>query len=139
MYYSFTNRHPISFPLVQLTSLDMEVVSEESKSFANTVFLKKSMYYNMRSRILKRHAGHVIRKVRCSGRVLAIGMDAVLLVGEGGPKDCVEKRRMTRGGSALAYTALCISPPTHRDGRYEDTTHRHQTQGRRTAVPSRYS
>lgn len=50
--------------LVQLTSLDMEIVSEESKAFANTVFLKKSMYYNMRSRIVKRHAGHVIRKVR---------------------------------------------------------------------------
>lgn len=48
---------------LQLTSLDMEVVSEESKAFANTVFLKKSMYYNMRSRIVKRHAGHVIRKV----------------------------------------------------------------------------
>lgn len=47
---------------VQLTSLDMEVVSEESKAFANTVFLKKSMYYNMRSRIVKRHAGHVVRK-----------------------------------------------------------------------------
>lgn len=47
---------------LQLTSLDMEVVSEESKGFANTVFLKKSMYYNMRSRIVKRHAGHVIRK-----------------------------------------------------------------------------
>lgn len=42
----------------------MEVVSEDSKAFANTVFLKKSMYYNMRSRIVKRHAGHVIRKVR---------------------------------------------------------------------------
>ncbi len=55
---------PLSSYIVQLTSLDMEVVSEESKSFANTVFLKKSMYYNMRSRILKRHAGHVIRKVR---------------------------------------------------------------------------
>lgn len=41
----------------------MEVMSEESKAFANTVFLKKSMYYNMRSRIVKRHAGHVIRKV----------------------------------------------------------------------------
>lgn len=41
----------------------MNVVSEESKAFANTVFLKKSMYYNMRSRIVKRHAGHVIRKV----------------------------------------------------------------------------
>lgn len=40
------------------------MVSEESKAFANTVFLKKSMYYNMRSRIMKRHAGHVIRKVR---------------------------------------------------------------------------
>ena len=40
------------------------MVSEESKAFANTVFLKKSMYYNMRSRIVKRHAGHVIRKVR---------------------------------------------------------------------------
>lgn len=50
--------------LLQLNSLDMEVVSEESKAFANTVFLKKSMYYNMRSRIVKRHAGHVIRKVR---------------------------------------------------------------------------
>ncbi|CAN0479913.1 unnamed protein product, partial [Hapterophycus canaliculatus] len=48
----------------QLTSLDMEVVPEESKAFANTVFLKKSMYYNMRSRIVKRHAGHVIRKAR---------------------------------------------------------------------------
>ena len=48
---------------LQLASLDMNVVSEESKAFANTVFLKKSMYYNMRSRIVKRHAGHVIRKV----------------------------------------------------------------------------
>lgn len=48
---------------MQLTSLDVEVMSEESKAFANTVFLKKSMYYNMRSRIVKRHAGHVIRKV----------------------------------------------------------------------------
>lgn len=37
-------------------------MSEESKAFANTVFLKKSMYYNMRSRIVKRHAGHVVRK-----------------------------------------------------------------------------
>ena len=51
-----------SIPL-QLASLDMNVVSEESKTFANTVFIKKSMYYNMRSRIVKRHAGHVIRKV----------------------------------------------------------------------------
>lgn len=42
----------------------MEIVSEESKAFANTVFLKKSMYYNMRSRIVKRHAGHVVRKAR---------------------------------------------------------------------------
>ncbi|CAN0386100.1 unnamed protein product, partial [Laminaria digitata] len=49
-------------PTLQLSSLDMNVVSEESKAFANTVFLKKSMYYNMRSRIVKRHAGHVIRK-----------------------------------------------------------------------------
>lgn len=47
----------------QLTSLDMVIVSEESEAFANTVFLKKSMYYNMRSRIVKRHAGHVVRKV----------------------------------------------------------------------------
>lgn len=42
----------------------MEGVPEESKAFANTVFLKKSMYYNMRSRIVKRHAGHVVRKAR---------------------------------------------------------------------------
>eukprot|EP00752_Nemacystus_decipiens_P007096 g6358.t1 len=52
----------VAYHLTQLTSLDMEMVSEESKAFANTVFLKKSMYYNMRSRIVKRHAGHVIRK-----------------------------------------------------------------------------
>lgn len=44
------------------------MVSEESKAFANTVFLKKSMYYNMRSRIVKRHAGHVIRKASESQR-----------------------------------------------------------------------
>lgn len=53
----------VDLPL-QLTSLDMDIVSEECKSFANTVFLKKSMYYNMRSRIVKRHAGHVVRKAR---------------------------------------------------------------------------
>ncbi|CAN0113324.1 unnamed protein product [Ectocarpus sp. 6 AP-2014] len=58
----------VAYHLTQLTSLDMEVVSEESKAFANTVFLKKSMYYNMRSRIVKRHAGHVIRKASESQR-----------------------------------------------------------------------
>lgn len=53
---------------VKLTSLDMEAISEESKAFANAIFVKKRMYYNMRSRFIKRHAGHVVRKVRATRR-----------------------------------------------------------------------
>lgn len=66
----FCKATPLPLAHLQLTSLDMELVSEEAKAFANTVFLKKSMYYNMRSRIVKRHAGHVVRKVKNEPHVM---------------------------------------------------------------------
>lgn len=86
---------------LQLTSLDMEVVSVESKTFANTVFLKKRMYYNMRSRTVKRQAGHVIREVRDLGdpTVLNVGVlfsrDGVGLLEHG----CSPKGVSSTGGS----------------------------------------
>ncbi|CAM9822517.1 unnamed protein product [Scytosiphon promiscuus] len=116
----------------QLTSLDMEGVPEESKAFANTVFLKKSMYYNMRSRIVKRHAGHVIRKARaCTMKTATMATE---LCGEKAAnlqttlihlqwqrkhvEQCLMARRAvqeTGGGAEAASTA----DGTTRDGFYQ--------------------
>jgi Leucine-rich repeat (LRR) protein len=50
----------VIFHLTQLTRLDMRLVNEKSKHMAQSIFLKKRMYYNMRIRTLKRNAGTLV-------------------------------------------------------------------------------
>jgi len=50
----------VIFHLTQLTKLDMRLVNDKSKHMAQSIFLKKRMYYNMRVRTLKRNAGNLV-------------------------------------------------------------------------------
>lgn len=50
----------VIFHLTQLTQLDMRGVTDKSKHMAQSIFLKKRMYYNMRIRTLKRNAGNLM-------------------------------------------------------------------------------
>jgi len=54
----------VTFHLTQLTSLDMMVITDESKSMSQAIYLKKKMYYNMRTKMAKRHASTVQSKAQ---------------------------------------------------------------------------
>ena len=50
----------VLFHLPKLNKLDTMTVSEESKSFAETTFMKKRMYYNMRIKTIQRNTSNIM-------------------------------------------------------------------------------
>eukprot|EP00906_Rhabdomonas_costata_P029729 RCo041993 len=69
-YSTFTIYH-----LARVTKLDSLVISEESRQMAETTFIKKKMYYNMRIKTLKRNANNLVQHASQfhRGRVSEIG------------------------------------------------------------------
>jgi hypothetical protein len=50
------------YHLSQITRLDAELITDEAKSLAQSIYMKKKMYYNMRMKTLKRNATNVMRE-----------------------------------------------------------------------------
>jgi hypothetical protein len=57
----------VLFMLPKLTILDTLVLADETKQLAETTFLKKQMYYNMRIKTMFRNARNIIR-LACEGK-----------------------------------------------------------------------
>ena len=53
----------VLYYLKQLTSLDCMVITNESRSHAETTFLKKKLYYTMKKKISKRSLASIIKKI----------------------------------------------------------------------------
>ncbi|GMH63034.1 hypothetical protein TL16_g03613 [Triparma laevis f. inornata] len=47
------------YHLVQLSTLDSSTISEDAKTLSQSIYMKKKMYYNMRTKTLKRNATNV--------------------------------------------------------------------------------
>jgi Leucine-rich repeat (LRR) protein len=54
----------VLFHLPKLQKLDTLLVSEESKSFAETTFMKKRMYYNMRIKTIQRNTSNIMKLLK---------------------------------------------------------------------------
>ena len=50
------------YHLSQITCLDAELITDEAKSLAQSIYMKKKMYYNMRMKTLKRNATNVMQE-----------------------------------------------------------------------------
>ena len=44
--------------------MDMKVISEDDKQFAESTFMKKRMYYNMRIKTIQRNTTNIIRLLK---------------------------------------------------------------------------
>lgn len=104
----------VIFHLTQLTQLDMRGVNEKSKHMAQSIFLKKRMYYNMRIRTLKRNAGNLILlaegylKAKTTAMLEAF-RDVMRQI-----KDCeyaLEELRSGRGGGAEGSGPGSVAAP----------------------------
>ena len=49
--------------------LDTMIVSEESKTFADTTFMKKRMYYNMRIKTIQRNTANIMKLLKLCQKV----------------------------------------------------------------------
>ena len=54
----------VLFHLPKLTKLDTMIISEESKNFAETTFMKKRMYYNMRIKTIQRNTSNIMKLLK---------------------------------------------------------------------------
>lgn len=59
----------VLYILPQLTSLDTLILAEEAKMLAQTTYLKKQMYYNMRIKTARRNVSNVLRMAVAGKRV----------------------------------------------------------------------
>ncbi|GMI15843.1 hypothetical protein TrVE_jg5650 [Triparma verrucosa] len=50
------------YHLLQLSTLDSSTISEDAKTLSQSIYMKKKMYYNMRTKTLKRNATNVAAK-----------------------------------------------------------------------------
>jgi hypothetical protein len=53
----------------KLLKLDTMHISEESKNFAETTFMKKRMYYNMRIKTIQRNTSNIISLIKICKKV----------------------------------------------------------------------
>ena len=59
----------VLFHLPRLIRLDTMLVSEESKTFADTTFMKKRMYYNMRIKTIQRNTSNIMKLLKICRKV----------------------------------------------------------------------
>jgi hypothetical protein len=59
----------VLFHLVKLEKLDTLQISDEAKTFAETTFMKKRMYYNMRIKTIQRNASNLIKLIKMAKKV----------------------------------------------------------------------
>ena len=59
----------VLFHLPRLVRLDTMLVSEESKTFADTTFMKKRMYYNMRIKTIQRNTSNIMKLLKICRKV----------------------------------------------------------------------
>lgn len=59
----------VLFHLPRLVRLDTMIVSEESKTFADTTFMKKRMYYNMRIKTIQRNTSNIMKLLKICRKV----------------------------------------------------------------------
>ena len=65
----------VLFHLPKLHKLDTLQFSEESKSFAETTFMKKRMYYNMRIKTIQRNTSNIMKLLKICRKVRICKLD----------------------------------------------------------------
>ena len=65
----------VLFHLPRLTRLDTMTVSDESKTFAETTFMKKRMYYNMRIKTIQRNTSNIMKLLKICRKVRICKID----------------------------------------------------------------
>lgn len=65
----------VLFHLPKLVRLDTMQVSEESKKFAESTFMKKRMYYNMRIKTIQRNTSNIIQLLKICKKVRSHRLD----------------------------------------------------------------
>ena len=65
----------VLFHLPRLVRLDTMIVSEESKTFAETTFMKKRMYYNMRIKTIQRNTSNIMKLLKICRKVRISKLD----------------------------------------------------------------
>ena len=65
----------VLFHLPKLIRLDTMIVSEESKTFAETTFMKKRMYYNMRIKTIQRNTSNIMKLLKICRKVRIAKLD----------------------------------------------------------------
>ena len=57
------------FHLINLVRLDMTSVGEDVKAFAESTFMKKRMYYNMRIKTIQRNTSNIMKLLKICKRL----------------------------------------------------------------------
>lgn len=57
------------FHLINLVRLDMQSVGDDVKSFAESTFMKKRMYYNMRIKTIQRNTYNIMKLLKICKRL----------------------------------------------------------------------
>ena len=57
------------FHLINLVRLDMTAVGEDVKAFAESTFMKKRMYYNMRIKTIQRNTSNIMKLLKICKRL----------------------------------------------------------------------
>jgi len=57
------------FHLINLARLDMTSVGEDAKAFAESTFMKKRMYYNMRIKTIQRNTSNIMKLLKICKRL----------------------------------------------------------------------
>lgn len=66
----------VLFHLPKLTKFDAAVVTEDSKNFAETTFMKKRMYYNMRIKTIQRNTSNVMKLLKACRQIKVAKLNA---------------------------------------------------------------
>lgn len=65
----------VLYHLPKLYRLDTEIISDESKNFAEGTFMKKRMYYNMRIKTIQRNTSNIVKLLKVCRRVRNLKID----------------------------------------------------------------
>lgn len=59
----------VMFHLINLVRLDMTSVGDDAKAFAESTFMKKRMYYNMRIKTIQRNTSNIMKLLKICKRL----------------------------------------------------------------------
>ena len=65
----------VLFNIPKITKLDGIQVSDETKNFAETTFMKKRMYYNMRIKTIQRNSYNIIKLLKICKKIRKFNLD----------------------------------------------------------------